>query len=358
MIPVPSKTEPTMTALENLTLPQADRFARLALDCVDREYPNHIVHLLETDEDAAPPRELTPVFFGCFDWHSAVHGHWTLVRLLRAFPQAEWADETRTRLNEHFTKPRIAGEFTYLSCPRRAGFERPYGLAWLLQLIAECREWNDRDTQTWADRLAPLEDIVVERFAGWLPKLTHPVRSGEHSQTAFALGVLHDWAVQADNTTAEQLVSERALAFYQADRNAPLAYEPSGHDFLSPTLAEADLLRRILPPTEFADWLTGFFPQLSDQGNDDWLTPVEVSDASDGKLAHLDGLNLSRAWMLEGIVQGLPEDDPRREQLNTTAKLHADIGINAVTGEHYTGGHWLGTFAVYLLTNRGIAVGR
>lgn len=344
-----------MTSASPLLTPAlADRLARLALDCVDREYPNHILHMLNTDADVAPPRELTPVFFGCFDWHSAVHGHWTLVRLLRRFPDAAEAAASREVLNRHFTEDRIAGEIQYLGCPDRKGFERPYGLAWLLQLMLECREWNDPEAQTWTERLYPLESLAWERFDEWLPKLTHPVRSGEHSQTAFALGLVWDWAKHIDNRDLLELVSERAVTFYGQDQNAPLAYEPSGHDFLSPALAEADLLRRVLAPKEFSNWLTAFLPQLAEPQSASWLEPVTVSDPADGKLAHLDGLNLSRAWMLEGIASGLPEEDPRRERLLSTAQQHAEAGLASVTGEHYAGGHWLGSFAVYLLTGRGL----
>ena len=332
-----------------LTPEFAERFARLALNCVDREYPSHILHLLMADEDVRPPRELTPVFFGCFDWHSAVHGHWTLARLLRVFPDSSWTSEARAVLNSHFTETRIAGEVEYLGCPERAGFERPYGLAWLLQLILECRE---SEARVWADRLEPLESLAADRFASWLPKLTHPVRSGEHSQSAFALGLLFDWAKGTGNSAMGNLVRERALAFYLKDFEAPLAYEPSGQDFLSPALAEADVLRRILSPEDFGIWLTDFLPQLGDPER--WLAPVAVSDPSDGKLAHLDGLNLSRAWMLEGIAYGLPEYDPRRGMLFATSREHARAGLASVTGEHYAGGHWLGSFATYLLTRRGI----
>lgn len=338
-----------------LTAASADRFARLALDCVDREYPNHILHVLSSDEDVAPPRELTPVFFGCFDWHSAVHGHWTLVRLLRHFPMAPWSESAREVLNEHFTEARTLGELKYLSCPNRAGFERPYGLAWLLQLVTECREWQDSDAQLWASRFEPLEALAAERLSSWLPKLTHPIRSGEHSQTAFALGLVYDWALECRSTAMAQLIANRALTFYASDKDAPLAYEPSGHDFLSPTLAEADLLRRVMSMDEFGSWLDTFLPQLSLENNQDWLVPVTVSDPSDGKLAHLDGLNLSRAWMLEGIAHRLPQNDLRREALLVSSKRHAESGLASVTGEHYASGHWLGTFATYLLTKRGLA---
>lgn len=342
-----------MTNGLSLTSDFADRFARLALDCVDREYPNHILHVLLSDDDVAPPRELTPVFFGCFDWHSAVHAHWTLVRLLRHFPEASWSQAARDVLKDHFTEHRIQGELKYLSCPHRAGFERPYGLAWLLQLVMECREWQDPDAQLWAERFQPLETLAADRFTSWLPKLTHPIRSGEHSQTAFALGLVYDWACGCQDSRMIGLITERAWTFYGNDQSAPLEYEPSGHDFLSPALAEADLLRRVIPPEDFARWLDRFLPKLShDKSN--WLTPAKVTDPSDGKLAHLDGLNLSRAWMLEGIAHGLPQNDPRRENLLATSRHHAEAGLVSVTGEHYAGGHWLGSFATYLLTKRGL----
>lgn len=335
-----------------LTLERAEALARLALECIDREYPNHVVHLLNSDADALPPRELTPVFFGCFDWHSAVHGHWTLVRLLDQFPNESWSRDALTALEAHFTPDRILGEQNYLNCPQRAGFERPYGLAWLLQLVMECRESSDPQIQNWAARLSPLETLAKQRFATWLPKLTNPVRSGEHSQTAFALGLVFDWAIASQDAAMKELITERSLVFYQNDKQAPLAYEPSGHDFLSPVLAEADLFRRLLPPDRFAAWLSEFLPSLSEREHG--LNPVTVSDPSDGKLAHLDGLNLSRAWMLEGIAHGLPKEDSRREIFLRIAQAHVEAGIASVTGEHYAGGHWLGTFAVYLLTKRGL----
>jgi hypothetical protein len=199
-----------------------------------------------------------------------------------------------------------------------------------------------------------LEALAAERFYDWLPKLSHPIRSGEHSQTAFALGLVYDWALTGQDAMMIELLIERALTFYGDDRNAPLAYEPSGHDFLSPALAEADLLRRMLPRDEFGRWLEAFLPTLSQTTNPDWLTPAMVTDPSDGKIAHLDGLNLSRAWMLEGIAHGLSQTDPRREVLLATSNQHAECGLASVTGEHYAGGHWLGSFATYLLTKRGL----
>lgn len=206
--------------------------------------------------------------------------------------------------------------------------------------------------------LHPLEEAAVQRLSAWLPKLSHPVRIGEHDQTAFALGLILDYARSTGNEKLEQLAANSAKRFFLADRNYPLAYEPSGEDFLSPGLGEADVLRRVLPPNEFAKWLSAFLPQIPTVADDRWL-PVAVSpDPGDPKLAHLDGLNLSRAWMLEGIISGLPADDPRRPALAQTAAAHRAAGLAAVTGEHYEGGHWLGSFAVYLTTKRGLATGQ
>ncbi|HEV7765486.1 MAG TPA: DUF2891 domain-containing protein [Thermoanaerobaculia bacterium] len=319
----------------------ADRFATLALACVHQEYPNKVAHVLQSDADVAPPRKLTPAFYGCYDWHSSVHGHWLLARLSRLAPDAPFAAKARGALAKSITPETIAVEVAYLNGPGRASFERPYGLAWLLQLTGELREANDPLYAT----MKPLEDAAVERLRVWLPKLSHPVRSGEHSQTAFALGLILDSG--AGDDAFAKLVRDKARTFYVSDRNCPLAYEPSGEDFLSPCLAEADAMRRVLPPKEFASWLTSFMPSMT-------LKPAIVTDPSDPKLAHLDGLNLSRAWMLEGIASGLPENDSRRTTLVASAEAHAKAGLAAVTGEHYEGGHWLGSFATYLVTKRGL----
>jgi hypothetical protein len=335
----------------------ASRFADLALACVHKEYPNKIAHVLQSDADVKPPRELTPAFYGCFDWHSAVHGHWLLARLTRTYPGAPFAVAARAALAESLTSERIAGEVRYLGGAGRSDFERPYGLAWLLQLDAELREWDDAQARQWAAALAPLERTAVAHLTAWLPKLTHPIRIGEHAQTAFALGLVVDWARTAGDRDFERLLEERSRAFYFADRDCPLAYEPSGQDFLSPCLAEADLMRRFLPPTEFAAWLGKFLPGIpQDPVHPDasWLPVGVVTDPSDGKLVHLDGLNLSRAWMLEGIAAGLPAGDPRIPSLRATAAVHREAGLKAVTGGTYEGGHWLGTFAVYLVTGRGL----
>jgi hypothetical protein len=386
---------------------QSDRFAELALSCVDREYPNKIAHVLSSDADVASPRALTPSFYGCFDWHSAVHGHWLLVRLLRQAArqgptQPTWTKTAREILGRHFHAESIAKEVAYLRGAGRASFERPYGLAWLLQLGAELTELaqsGDRDAQAWSQALRPLELVAVERLAAWLPKLTHPVRSGEHSQTAFALGLALDWArtprasslsvrvpllppkVAAANPVGDAippklaaLIDERARVFFAKDTACPLAYEPSGEDFLSPCLAEADLMRRVLSTADFARWLPSFLPLPSLQA----LRPAEVSDRTDGKLVHLDGLNLSRAWMLFGMASALPDSPqgsqatpiaptwpgtlpfpagithPMKLELLRTALAHRDAGLAALSSQSYEGGHWLGSFATYLLSGRGL----
>ncbi|HEY3770635.1 MAG TPA: DUF2891 domain-containing protein [Candidatus Angelobacter sp.] len=338
----------------------AQRFAQLALDCVHKEYPNKLAHSLNSDADVAPPRKLTPAFYGCYDWHSSVHGHWLLARLARTFPDASFTPAAIAALKQSLTKQNIAQEVIYLKADGRASFERPYGLVWLLQLGGELREWGKTDAtaRELSTNLLPLKQAATERLKTWLPKLSHPVRSGEHSQTAFALGLIIDYA----RSTGDQsfldkdflnMLLGKAREFYSSDKNCPLAYEPSGEDFLSPCLAEADAMRRVLSPADFAQWLHQFMPQIST--GDSWLHPEKSPDQSDPKLAHIDGLNLSRAWMLEGIASGLPKNDPRIAVLERTVAAHRNAGLAAVTGEHYEGGHWLGSFAVYLTTRRGIA---
>ncbi len=225
----------------------AERFANLALACVHKEYPNKLNHTLNSDADVAPPRKLTPAFYGCYDWHSSVHGHWLLVRLIRTFPDATFAPSAREALRQSLTAENIAQEAAYLRVEGRASFERPYGLAWLLQLLVELREWDDPQAREMAANLRPLEQAVLERLNGWLPKLSHPVRIGEHDQTAFALGLMLDYASASGDTKFADLIVSKARQFYVGDKNCPLAYEPSGEDFLSPCLGEADLMRRVLP---------------------------------------------------------------------------------------------------------------
>jgi hypothetical protein len=321
---------------------------------VHQEYPNKIAHVMNADADARPPRELTPAFYGCYDWHSSVHGHWLLARVAHLLPDTPLAADARRALARSLTAGNLGGEVRYLEGKGRVSFERPYGLAWLLQLGAELREWGSPEARAWAASLTPLEKAAAARLRDWLPKLTRPIRIGEHSQTAFALGLVLDGARAAGDAETAALVVSRSRDFYGADRDCPLAYEPSGEDFLSPCLGEADLMRRVLPPADYAAWLGAFLPGLPKDGSSEWLAPGIVTDPTDPKLAHLDGLNLSRAWMLEGMASALPSGDARVAGLRGAAAVHREKGLAAVTGEHYEGGHWLGTFAVYLATGRGL----
>jgi hypothetical protein len=326
---------------------QAARFAGLALDCVHKEYPNKVAHSLNSDADVKPPRELTPAFYGCFDWHSSVHGHWLLVRLMRLFPQAPFAAAARQALGQSLTPEHIAQEVKYLNAEGRGSFERPYGLAWLLQLAAELKEFDDPDARRWSAALRPLEEAVVVRLSGWLPKLEHPIRTGEHNNTAFSIGLMLDYARITGHQEFGKLVESRTRDYYLKDTGCPLNYEPSGEDFLSPCLAEADAVRRILPGSEFTAWLDKFLPKID-------LEPTRVIDPNDGKLYHLAGLNLSRAWMLNGVLSKLPKTHPRRKQLTDLSARLRDAGLDSIKTEHYEGGHWLGSFAVYLVSGRGL----
>jgi hypothetical protein len=336
----------------------ASRFARLALDCVHREYPNKIAHVLNGAADAGTPSQLHPVFYGCFDWHSSVHGHWMLVRWLRldTLP-AEVNTEITDALEHSFTPAGVAAEVAYFETENRKSYERPYGSAWFLQLMAELREWDDPRAAAWRSTLQPLEAVIVRQLKTWLPNLLYPIRLGTHNQSMFAFGLALDWAHVAEDTELASLLWQKSRDFHLQDRNCPLAYEPSGEDFLSPCLMEADLMRRVLPANEFPGWLGEFLPGIPVDGSGDWLEPGQVRDPTDGKLVHLDGVNLSRAWNLENIAAALPKSDPRRASLQAAARIHATAGIANVSAEHYEGSHWLASFATYLVTKRGISIG-
>jgi len=336
----------------------ADRFSALALACVHQEFPNKISRTTDTAEEIGRPKDLFPAFYGCFDWHSSVHGHWLLVRLLRVGPQdAPWRAEAIAKLSQSFTAENMAGELANYTRPASGSWERPYGLAWYLQLTAELREWvNEADepqAKAWLSRLEPLESEIANGLKAWLPKLAYPIRLGTHNQSAFAFGLMLDWARVAGDKEMERLIIERSLAFHKEDVNCPLAYEPSGEDFLSPCLMEADLMRRIMTQSDFSAWLSKFMPTIPTDGSGDWLAPGIVKDASDGKLVHLDGVNSSRAWNLYNIARALPDGDARQSSLVAAAKIHADTGVAAVSAKHYSGSHWLASFATYLMTNRG-----
>lgn len=341
---------------ETISPALAERFAALALACVHQEFPNKISRTTDTAEAIGRPKEIFPAFYGCFDWHSAVHGHWLLVRLLRIGPHdAAWRGSAIAKLNQSFTPENLAGEEANFARPARGSWERPYGLAWYLQLTTELREWDDPQAKAWLAILSPLEQDIVASLKEWLPNLAYPIRLGTHNQSAFAFGLMLDWARVAGDEDFEQLIIERSKAFHADDVDCPLAYEPSGEDFLSPCLMEADLMRRILPPEDFSRWLTRFLPQIPTNGDGSWIAPGIVKDASDGKLVHLDGVNSSRAWNLYNIARALPEGDSRKSALAAAAKTHSEVGVAAVSAEHYAGSHWLASFATYLMTDRGWA---
>jgi hypothetical protein len=315
-----------------LSLSDASRLARLPLECLRREYPHKLDHLLLDGSDVQPPRALHPAFYGCLDWHSAVHGHWMLARLLRRCDALPEADAIRALFDETLTAENIAVEAAYFD--GRASFERMYGWAWLLALAQELDE-------PWRSNLQPLVDTIIARYLEFLPKQTYPIRAGTHANTAFGLSFALDYARAVGHRVLEQLIVDRALAYYGGDVAAPAAWEPSGDDFLSPTLVEADLMRRVVP--DFAAWFARFLPTLPPSLS----VPAVVSDRSDPKLAHLDGLNLSRAWCLRSISTALP-DGTLRDELSNAAAAHARAGLAHVTTGDYMGEHWLASFAIYL----------
>jgi hypothetical protein len=349
-----ARTAPAQTTQIEGDIASASRFANLALTCLHQEYPNHLSLSLTSEGDAQPPHALTPAFYGCLDWHSDVHGHWLLVRLLKQYPDAPFAQAARDEIGRSITPQNIAAEVAFMRQDGRASFERPYGLAWLLKLSAELRTWDDLQGEHWALTLQPLEEEVARRLKLWIPKLHYPIRIGEHNQTAFSFGQIWDWATVARDDEMRDILKDAAGRFYLKDKACPINYEPNGEDFLSPCLAEADFVRRTMDNATFAAWLTQFLPGIPQKPGKVWLEPAVVTDRADPKLAHLDGLNLSRAWMLQGIAHGLPANDKRVPILLAAAKQHEDAAIPNVTGEHYEGGHWLGTFAVYLQSQAGL----
>jgi hypothetical protein len=324
----------------------------MARAAIQREYPVALTLTLRNATDLGLPRELTPAFHGSFDWHSAVHGHWSLVRAARLYPGAPFTADAVAALARTLTPENLAREHAFVEA--RAGFERPYGLAWVLQLAAELRAWGLPEARAWSSALSPLEALAAERLAAWAENLTWPVRTGEHSQSAFAFSLALDWARATDQAGLAERFSSACVRLYGSDSTAPVGYEPSGHDFLSPALGEADLMRRVMERDEYANWLYRFLPDARDEVFTRWLEPVTAAHRSDGKFAHLDGLNLSRAWMLEGMVSALPEGHELYSILERAAARHAAAGLEGARGTDWMGTHWLGSFAVYLLTARGI----
>jgi len=329
-----------------LTPAAASDFARLVLGCARREYPHKLDHVMASADEVRAPRDLHPSFYGCFDWHSAVHGHWVLARLLRAFPALPEAEAIRGLLDEHLAPERVRAETDYFTQPGRRSFERTYGWAWLLKLAEELERAGTPEARRWHAHLRPLQDAVVAAFEAFLPRQDYPIRTGVHPNTAFSLSLALDQARTVGNTRLEGLLGARARAWYLKDRDAPLAWEPGGEDFLSPCLEEAALMAKVLPARAFRPWLEAFLPDLLDRCA---LEPARVQDRTDPKFVHLDGLNLSRARNLRELAAALAPGDPRREGLERCALDHAQAALPHVASGHYEGEHWLATFAVRLL---------
>ncbi len=337
---------------DQLTLDQAtaSRFAQLALNCVQKEYPNKTGHVMNDASEVLTPSEMHPAFYGCFDWHSSVHGHWMLVRVLKLFPNLPKNAEIRKSLNENLSAENILKEVEYYNQEGRKSFERTYGWAWLLKLAEELNGWNDSGGEIWRKNLSPLTNRIIKNYTDFLPKQTYPVRTGVHPNTAFGISFALDYAKKTNNISFQDLLVKSSKTFYSNDINGPAQWEPGGEDFLSPALIEADLMRRVLDQDDFVKWIHDFLPGFFDKEYPNLTNPAIVSDRDDPKGVHLDGLNLSRAWCMLGISNALPEDDPLREILLTAANVHSKDALSNVSSGNYEGEHWLASFAVYMLS--------
>jgi hypothetical protein len=335
-----------------LSREQASAFARLALEALTKEYPNKPEHVLAGPADLKSAKALHPAFYGSYDWHSSVHGHWMLARLLRVFPDLPEAREIRAALAASLTAENLRAEAAYFARKESKPFERPYGWAWLLKLAEELRGWDDPDAKRWSENLRPLADAIVARYLEFFPKQTYPIRTGVHPNTAFGLSFAHDFARSTGEARLLALVEERARNYFGADADVPAGWEPGGADFFSPSLMEADLMRRVLAPGEFRAWFRRFLPTAAQGEPRALFTPATVTDRTDPKLVHLDGLNLSRAWAMRNIARALADDDPARAALMASAARHAAAALAHVASGDYAGEHWLASFAVYLLSSR------
>ncbi|MES2522311.1 MAG: DUF2891 domain-containing protein [Gemmatimonadota bacterium] len=327
--------------------PYAEKFAGLALSHVGREYPNKLDHIMLGADDVRGPRALHPVFYGSFDWHSCVHGYWTMARLLRRYPDIPQAAAIRALFDERLTADNIAVETTYAAHPSRASFERPYGWAWLLMLAAELRMQEGEEGKRWAATVAPLADVFVARFLAFLPKATYPIRVGTHFNSAFAVTLAHEYAHVTGHDTLRDALHDAAHRWFAHDIGCQ-AWEPGGDDFLSSALMEAECMRRLMDPDAFATWFDAFLPGIAHRRPASLFTPATVSDRSDGKIAHLDGLNLSRAWCWRMLARGWAAGDDRAGVVAETIARHLDASLPHVAGD-YAGEHWLATFALLAL---------
>jgi Protein of unknown function (DUF2891) len=348
LFPLVARSQINMS--NSLSEKQASHFAALALKCVGREFPNKPEHVINNDSEVKSPKTLHPAFYGCYDWHSSVHGHWMLVRLLKTHPNLPETQEIRHALNANLTAENIQAEVAYMKQSNRQSFERTYGWAWALKLSEELHSWNDPEGKRWSENLQPLAELLSKSYRAFLPKQTYPIRTGVHPNTAFGLAFALDYAKAVGDRELETLLSERSRTYFGKDVNYPGAWEPGGEDFFSAALLEADLMRRVMTPREFATWFHQFLPGVAKGDPQALLQPAIVTDRTDPKLVHLDGLNLSRAWCMRSIAAALPANDPARKVLASSADKHGSAALAHVASGDYAGEHWLASFAVFLLS--------
>lgn len=346
-----NKTKKTASVTDEksvtLDLLQANRLASLPMKCMQVEFPNKTGQMLSSAEDLGTPQELHPAFYGCFDWHSSVHGHWSLVKLLKDFPELENRDSIIEKLKQNISKENIQGEIAYFQRKQEYAYERTYGWTWLLKLQQELDTWDNETGKDLSQNLQPLSDLIIERYIEFLPKLNYPLRVGTHTNSAFGMSFAYDYAVHSKNEKLKKSIEENAKRLYLKDENCPISWEPDGMDFLSPCLEEAGLMQRILPKDEFLSWLDKFLPQLKE---DTFTMEVgKVSDRTDGHLVHLDGLNFSRAWIFYRLAKAFPE---KYGHLKQEGDKHLAYSLPSITDGSYEGEHWLASFALYAMSER------
>lgn len=321
---------------------KAEYLYHFAYECIDQEYPNKLGQVLGDDSYLAPPRELHPAFYGCFDWHSSVHGHWTLVTILAEFPDFKHRKAIIKKLQNNITKENIEKEIAYFDDEHNKTYERTYGWAWLLKLDEALREWDAPEAKELQQNLAPLVELISGKFDEFLGKLVYPIRIGEHSNIAFGMSFAYDWAKKYDAKLAAK-IELKAREYYMNDCDCPLTWEPGGFDFLSPCLQEASIMQKVLTEQEFKKWLKSFLPKF-EKNPEKFLEVAVVTDRSDGKLAHLDGLNFSRAWCLFEMGHAL-----NNQNMIDLGEKHFNYSYDKMDSGEYAGAHWLASFAVYAL---------
>ena len=336
-------------AQNNLTLDYstAEKFSALPLECIEVEYPNKLGQVLENDNQLQSPKDLHPIFYGCFDWHSSVHGHWLLISVLNKFPDTDLAKKIKPLMEKQFTVSNVQKELLYFQPKLNKSFERTYGWAWLLKLQLEMLLSKDDDVLRWAKNLQSLVDQIEASYMEFLPKMVYPIRVGEHTNTAFGLSLALDYSRITGHKDFEKVIQTSAMNFYAEDKGCPITWEPSGFDFISPCLQEAELMSKIMSEKDFQKWFKEFMPCVFEKNFD--LSPGQVIDRTDGKLVHLDGLNFSRAWCLYGIATKLPK---QKELLVGIGDKHIEASMDEVVNSDYMGSHWLASFLVYALTER------